>query len=235
MSVKRPHHLNGILIVDKPMDVTSHDVVDVVRRKFNMRQVGHAGTLDPLATGVLIILLGRATKLFNKFSSCDKAYTATMTLGLVTDTADIRGKILQQKTCGDIRADQVKEVFGKFLGGIDQVPPMVSALKHKGKRLYQLAREGIEVKREARRVTIYSLQLLKFQPPDVQFSVECSKGTYVRKIAEDVGNVLGCGACISQIHRTKVGSFGIDQAVKLENLCEGNVQLADFLTINKRS
>lgn len=235
MSIRKAHRLNGILVVDKPTDITSHDVVDIVRRKFNMKQVGHAGTLDPLATGVLVILLGHATKLFNKFSSCDKAYIATMTLGLVTDTADIRGKVLKQRTCTDISEAQVEEVFKKFLGDIDQVPPMVSALKHKGKRLYELAREGIEVVREARRVKIYSLKILRFQFPDVQFSLECSKGTYVRKIAEDAGNLLGCGACITQIHRTKVGSFDISQAVKLEDIKEESIRPAEVRTFSRNA
>ncbi len=233
MSAKRFSPFNGILIIDKPADITSHDVVDVVRRKLNMRQVGHAGTLDPLATGVLVILLGSATKLFNKFSSCDKAYTATMTLGLITDTADIRGKVLQQKPWSHIHVDQIDSVFKEFVGEIDQVPPMVSALKHNGKRLYQLAREGVEVKREARKVKIYSLSLLHIQPPNVQFALECSKGTYVRKIAEDAGNLLGCGACISQIHRTKVGRFDVSQAVKLEDFSEKDVLPVNLAGVDK--
>lgn len=225
---KNPHHLNGILIIDKPSGITSHDVVDAVRRKFKMKQVGHAGTLDPLATGVLVILIGQATKLFNKFSSFDKAYAATMTLGLKTDTADIRGKVLEEKPYDLVTESQVNEIFKKFLGEIDQVPPMVSALKHKGKRLYELARKGIEVEREARRIKIHSLELLKFQLPEVKFFLECSKGTYVRKIAEDVGSLLGCEACISQIHRTKVGPFSIEQAVTLDECTEKDIQRANF-------
>jgi tRNA pseudouridine55 synthase len=224
MDPKRVARLNGILIIDKPSDMTSHDVVDVVRRKFKMKQVGHAGTLDPLATGVLIILLGQATKLFTKFSAFDKAYAATIKLGLITDTADIRGKMIDQKPYDAITEEEVKKIFNTFLGEIDQIPPMVSALKHQGKRLYQLARKGIEVKREARRIKIYSLELLSFVLPEVKFLLECSKGTYVRKIAEDVGNLLGCGGCISQIHRTKVGPFCIDQAIKLESFSEQDIR-----------
>ena len=224
MDPNRAARLNGILVIDKPSDMTSHDVVDVVRRKFKMKQVGHAGTLDPLATGVLVILLGRATKLFNTFSAYDKAYVATIKLGLITDTADIRGTILDQKPYNLITEKDVRAVFNTFLGDIDQIPPMVSALKHKGKRLYQLARKGIEVKREARRIKIYSLDLLHFALPEVKFSLECSKETYVRKIAEDAGNLLGCGGCISQIHRTKVGPFHIAQAIKLECFSEQDIQ-----------
>ncbi|MFA6378726.1 MAG: tRNA pseudouridine(55) synthase TruB [Candidatus Omnitrophota bacterium] len=229
MEIKRINRYNGILIIDKPSDITSHDVVDIVRRKFKMKQVGHAGTLDPLATGVLVILLGQATKLFNKFSAFDKAYVATIKLGVTTDTADIRGTILEQKPYDFITEKEVKNVFNTFLGEIDQIPPMVSALKHKGKRLYQLARKGLEVKREARRIKIYSLDLLNFALPEVKFSLECSKGTYVRKIAEDAGSLLGCGGCISQIHRTKVGPFYIDRAVKIENFSEQDIRPMDFL------
>ena len=220
MNAKNPYSLNGILVIDKPSGITSHDVVDAVRRKLKMKQVGHAGTLDPLATGVLVILLGQATKLFNKFSAFDKAYAATITLGIKTDTADICGNVIDQKPYDSVTEAQVKEIFKSFLGEIKQIPPMVSALKHKGKRLYQLARKGVEVEREARHVKIYSLELLEFALPKVKLSLECSKGTYVRKIAEDVGELLGCGGCISQIHRTKVGPFNIEQAVRLETFSE---------------
>jgi tRNA pseudouridine55 synthase len=229
METKRINRLNGILVIDKPSDITSHDVVDVVRKKFKMKQVGHAGTLDPLATGVLVILLGQATKLFNKFSAFDKSYVATIKFGLTTDTADIRGHVMDQKPYDFIKEDEVKSIFHTFLGEIEQIPPMVSALKHKGKRLYQLARKGVEVERQARKIKIYSLDLLTFALPEVKFFLECSKGTYVRKIAEDVGNRLGCGGCISQIHRTKVGPFDIAQAVKLENFSEQDIQPMDFL------
>lgn len=225
---KNPHHLHGILVINKPSGITSHDVVDIVRRKFKMKQVGHAGTLDPLATGVLVVLVGQATKLFNKFSSFDKAYMATMTLGIKTDTADIKGTVIAQKPYDGVTQEQVERIFKKFLGEIDQVPPMVSALKHKGKRLYQLARKGIEVEREARRVKIHTLKLLEFALPKIQFLLECSKGTYVRKIAEDVGGLLGCEACISQIHRIKVGPFVIEQAVELDQISQKDIQRADF-------
>jgi len=229
MDPKRVNRLNGILVIDKPSDITSHDVVDIVRKKFKMKQVGHAGTLDPLATGVLVILLGQATKLFNKFSAFDKAYVATIKFGITTDTADIRGKIIDQKPYDFIIEKEVKDVFKTFLGEIDQVPPMVSALKHKGKRLYQLARKGVEVAREPRRVKIYKLDLLNFALPEVKFLLECSKGTYVRKIAEDVGSRLGCGGCISQIHRIQVGPFHIDHAIKIEDFSEKDIQSMDFL------
>jgi tRNA pseudouridine55 synthase len=215
---------DGILIVNKPMGITSHDVVKKVRARFRMRRVGHAGTLDPLATGVLIMLLGKATKSFNKFVGMDKAYRATLILGTATDSADVQGKVIQQIPYEGVTRGQVEEVFKKFSGHIDQVPPMVSAVKVKGKKLYQLARKGIEVAREARQVRIDCLKLEAFDPPHVKFYLECSKGTYVRQLAEDIGKLLGCGACISQIERTRVGSFRVEEAVSIEDIHESHVR-----------
>ncbi|MBI4309287.1 MAG: tRNA pseudouridine(55) synthase TruB [Candidatus Omnitrophica bacterium] len=214
----------GILIINKPAGITSHDVVGFVRRKFNMRRVGHAGTLDPMATGVLVILLGKSTKLFDKFVAFDKAYRATLRLGLKTTTADIMGNVLEEKPYAGIDLVQVEETFKRFTGEIEQMPPMVSAVKHQGERLYKLARQGKEVARTARKVRIDELKLLKFGLPDVEFFMSCSKGTYVRQLAQDVGDVLGCGACICQIERTKVGPFDIAQAVTLERLNEGCIR-----------
>ena len=214
----------GILIINKPQGITSHDVVSRVRHRFDMRQVGHAGTLDPLATGVLIVLLGKSTKLFDRFVAFDKSYRATLKLGLKTTTADIMGKTIQEKTADGIDENQVKEVFKKFVGDIEQIPPMVSAVKHKGERLYKIARLGKEVERVARKVRIDELKVLKFETPAVEFFMSCSKGTYVRQLAEDVGEVLGCGACISQIERTRVGHFDIKDSVNLEDLNESHIR-----------
>ncbi len=219
--------LEGILVINKPGGITSHDVVSRVRRVFNMKQVGHAGTLDPLATGVLIILLGKSTKLFDKFVAFDKAYRATLKLGLKTTTADIMGKTLEEKSPEGIDQRKVEEVLKKFVGDIEQVPPMVSAVKHKGERLYKIARQGKEVERVARKVRINDLHVIKFDFPYVEFFMACSKGTYVRQLAEDVGEVLGCGACISQIERTRVGHFDIKDAVNLEDLNEGHIRSWD--------
>lgn len=214
----------GILVINKPAGITSHDVVSVIRRKFNMKRVGHAGTLDPLATGVLVILLGKSTKLSDKFISFDKAYRATLKLGLKTSSADTMGQTLEEKPFDAIDRAQVETVFKTFVGDIEQKPPMVSAVKHKGERLYKLARQGVEVEREARKVRIDELKLLRFESPEVEFFMACSKGTYVRQLAEDVGDVLGCGACICQIERTKVGPFDISQSVSLEELNEGHIR-----------
>jgi tRNA pseudouridine55 synthase len=214
----------GIVVVNKPAGITSHDVVSYIRRKFNMKRVGHAGTLDPMATGVLIILLGKSTKLFDKFVAFDKGYRATLRLGLKTTSADIMGKTIEEKGYNMVTKEQLEKVFVQFTGEIDQKPPMVSAVKHKGERLYKLARQGKDVERVARKVRIDTLKLLRFDAPDAEFFMACSKGTYVRQLAEDVGDVLGCGACICQIERTKVGPFEIEKSVTLEELNESHIQ-----------
>ena len=213
----------GIVLVNKPAGITSHDVVGFVRRTFKMRRVGHAGTLDPMATGVLVILLGSSTKLFDKFVAFDKTYRATLRLGLKTTTADIMGKTLLERPYDGIDEAAISKVFTQFTGDIEQKPPMVSAVKFQGERLYKIARQGIEVERTARKVRIDELRILQCRLPDVEFIMSCSKGTYVRQLAEDVGEVLGCGACISQIERTKVGPFEIKDATDLENLNEGHI------------
>ncbi len=213
----------GIVLVNKPVGITSHDVVAFVRRTFKMRRVGHAGTLDPMATGVLVILLGSSTKLFDKFVAFDKTYRATLRLGLKTTTADIMGQTLLERPYDGIDEDAIVKVFTQFTGDIEQKPPMVSAVKHQGERLYKIARLGLEVERAARPVRIDELRILQYHLPDVEFLMSCSKGTYVRQLAEDVGEVLGCGACISQIERTKVGPFDIKDAVPMENLNEGHI------------
>ena len=217
--------MEGIIVVNKPPGITSHDVVGFIRRKFKMRRVGHAGTLDPLATGVLVMLLGRSTKLFDRFVAFDKSYRATLRLGTKTTTADIMGDVLEQKPFEGITSSRVENVFKDFVGDIEQMPPMVSAVKHQGERLYKIARQGRSVERTARKVRIDEVKLLSFALPEVEFFMSCSKGTYVRQLAEDVGDALGCGACISQIERTKVGPFDIKDAVKLEDLNEGHVRL----------
>jgi tRNA pseudouridine55 synthase len=216
--------MDGIIVVDKPTGMTSHDVVSRVRRKLNMRRVGHAGTLDPLATGVLVMLLGKSTKLFDRFVAFDKAYAATLRLGTQTTSADITGEVIESKPFEHINRLQIENVLNGFLGESEQMPPMVSAVKYKGERLYKLARKGIIVERPARKIRIDVLKLIDYQLPEVKFYLECSKGTYVRTIAEDVGSKLGCGACITQIQRTKVGIFSIENAVKLEELNESHIQ-----------
>ena len=214
----------GILLVNKPDGMTSHDVVAKVRKIFKMKKVGHAGTLDPLATGVLVILLGKSTKLFDKFVGFDKAYRATFILGRTTTSADIQGEIIAENSFDGITQSQVEDVFKDFLGESEQLPPMVSAVKVGGKKLYQLARKGITVDRTPRKIRIDCLTLENFNLPYVKFYMECSKGTYVRQLAHDVGERLGCGACISQIERVKVGHFDISDAVNLEDINESHIR-----------
>ncbi len=216
--------MEGVIVVNKPPGITSHDVVGFIRRKFKMRRVGHAGTLDPLATGVLVMLLGKSTKLFDRFVAFDKSYRATLRLGTKTTTADIMGQVIEEKSFSGITRSRVEEVFRGFVGDIEQKPPMVSAVKYQGQRLYKIAREGKSVERALRKVRVDEVRLLSFALPEVEFFMACSKGTYVRQLAEDVGEVLGCGACISQIERTRVGPFDIKDAVKLEDLHEGHVR-----------
>ncbi len=216
--------MDGILIIDKPQGITSHDVVDFVRRRFLIKKVGHSGTLDPLATGVLVILIGRYTKFFDRFSDFDKEYIATLALGLTTSTGDTQGKIIKESYNSDVRQEAVLGIFKEFVGYRQQVPPMVSALRFKGKRLYQLARKGIDVPRQTRNIHIYKLELLKFNPPTVEFYVKCSKGTYIRRLAEEIGERLNCGGCISQIRRISLGPFTIKEAISLENLNEDYIR-----------
>lgn len=215
---------NGIVVINKPKGMTSHDVVVQVRRKFGMKRVGHAGTLDPLATGVLVILLGKSTRLFPRFEAFDKAYRTTLILGTKTTTADVMGKVLETLPYDHLTRAKVEEVLETFLGPGQQVPPMVSAIKFKGRRLYELARKGIEVERQPRPIVIHKLSILEFNLPRVSIYLECSKGTYVRKLAEDIGEKLGNAACICEIERTKVGPFSIAEAVALEDLNEQHIQ-----------
>ncbi len=215
---------DGILLVDKPEGLTSHDVVDRVRKSLRIRRVGHAGTLDPLATGVLIILIGKATKLFNKFSDLDKEYIAVVTLGKITTTGDSQGTVVEERDFSFFTEKQTLEVFNTFLGEGEQIPPMVSAIKYKGKKLYQLARQGIEVPRKPRKVIIKELKLLRFQPPEIEFYLRCSKGTYVRKLAEDMGAKLGCGGYVSKIQRISIGSFHIKDTIDLKAIDESHIR-----------
>ena len=208
----------GVLIVNKPEGITSHDVVGKIRKLYGTRKVGHTGTLDPLATGVLVILLGRAAKAAEYLVADRKTYKARLTLGLTTDTEDITGKVLTQ--CGDIpSADEVKRACGEFLGKIKQIPPMYSALKVDGKKLYDLAREGIEIEREARDIEIFRLDVTPTDKAnEYELLVECSSGTYIRTLCADIGARLGCGGVMSALHRVVAGGFDIENSHTLEEL-----------------
>lgn len=216
--------IEGVIFVDKPRGITSHDVVDVIRKKLKTKKVGHAGTLDPLAEGLLIMLVGKCTKMFSKFANFDKEYLGVLKLGEVTTTGDSQGEVTAKKEYKDITQEEIEKTFSMFLGEIDQIPPMVSALRVKGKRLYELARCGITVERAPRRINIISLKILKIEFPLIEFCVHCSKGTYVRKLAEDIGEKLGCGAHMVKILRLSIGPFSLEQAVNLDEVNESHLQ-----------
>lgn len=209
---------DGVLIVNKPEGITSHDVVGKIRKLYGTRKVGHTGTLDPLATGVLVILLGRAAKAAEYLVADRKTYQARLTLGLTTDTEDITGKVLTQSN--DILSKEaVMTACGEFLGKIKQIPPMYSALKVDGKKLYDLAREGIEVERKARDIEIFQLVCTPTDKAnEYELLVECSSGTYIRTLCADIGAALGCGGVMSALHRVKAGGFAIENSHTLEEI-----------------
>ncbi len=211
-----PH--SGILLVDKPAEWTSHDVVNFIRCRFNVRKVGHCGTLDPAATGLLVLLLGKATKSSNAYSGSDKCYEATMLLGVETDSQDMDGEIISEKDTSGISPEDVRKVCSGFRGDIQQIPPMVSAVKKNGKRLYELAREGKTVEREPKDVTIHSLEITRLDIPEVDLNVKCSKGTYVRTLCADIGAELGCGAVLKSLARTGSGEFSLEDAHDVEDI-----------------
>jgi len=207
----------GVLVVDKDKGMTSHDVVARVRKRFKIKKVGHAGTLDPNATGVLVLLLGKATRLSGNFLDQEKEYEATMKLGEKTDSGDCDGSVLEARDV-DVLPCDIEKTMKDFTGDIEQIPPMLSAKKINGKKLYKLARKGIEVERTPKRVTIMELEVKSIDLPFVVFRVVCSKGTYIRQLASDVGDELGCGAHLSDLRRTRSGEFSISQAVTVDSL-----------------
>ena len=207
----------GILPVDKPATWTSFDVVNFVRSRFNVPKVGHCGTLDPAATGLLLLVLGKFTSLSGKLSGVDKQYTGTLTLGVETDSGDLDGKVIARSETlpGE---EEIKAVFNSFKGRSMQMPPMFSAVKVGGKKLYELARQGVEVEREAREIEITRLDIDRIALPDVDFTVDCSKGTYIRTLCTDIGAKLGCGGILSALRRTRCGRFSINDSVTLDEL-----------------
>jgi tRNA pseudouridine55 synthase len=210
--------ISGIFNIDKPAGCTSFQVVSLVRRLSGVRRVGHAGTLDPSATGVLVVCLGQATRLIEYMMEATKVYRAGVRLGITTDTLDATGTTLSQADPSNVSRQQVEEALLAFVGEIDQVPPMFSALKHAGEPLYRYARAQRQVERRARRVTVYRLQLLAFEPPLATVEVECGKGTYIRALAHDLGQQLACGAHLATLARLRVGPFTLDDACSLPEL-----------------
>ena len=208
---------NGILVIDKSAGWTSQDVAAKLRGVFHERRVGHGGTLDPMATGVLPIFIGRATRAAEFLESAEKEYVAGLRLGVVTDTQDTSGNILETHPVAVTR-EEVQAALRQFLGPIEQIPPMYSAIKINGQKLYELARRGQEVERKPRSITIHELELLEGADADYLLRVRCSKGTYVRTLCHDLGRALGCGGCMSSLRRTRAGSFTLSQAVTMRQV-----------------
>ena len=209
--------MDGLLLLNKPVAWTSHDVVDAVRRRIGQRAVGHAGTLDPMATGLLLVLLGKATKRFPEFSGLDKSYRGSFRLGLVTDSWDLEGKILEEKPVPGLSEHALRQAFGELVGERPLPMPAFSAAKRAGRKSYVLARRGEAVDVAPRPMRIHRLEITAFETPEVYFDLDCSKGTYVRSIAHTLGERLGCGAALSSLVRTRIGPFRLEQAVEIEN------------------
>lgn len=210
--------LDGALLVDKPAGMTSHDVVDEIRRHFGIKKVGHCGTLDPNATGLLIIVLGKATKLSERLMSDDKVYEGTIKFGESTDSFDSDGELVASLPVPPITLDELNKLAEEFVGDQMQTPPMVSAVKKGGVPLYKLARKGVEVQREPRLIHIYNFKFSSYEEPMGRFRLACTKGTYVRSIAHELGQKVGCGAHLVQLSRTKSGKFELSQAIPLEKI-----------------
>jgi tRNA pseudouridine55 synthase len=209
---------SGVLLIDKAPDMTSHDVVAIARRALNTKKIGHCGTLDPMATGLLMLVIGRATKIQDLLMSEDKEYEGTLTLGSVTSTQDRQGEVLETHDVPAFSEDQIIAAFDAFTGEFEQMPPMVSAIKKDGVPLYKLARKGEVVERQLRPVRVTGYKASRIALPDVDFTVNCSKGFYVRTYAHDIGAKLGCGAHLSALRRTRSGKFTLDRAVTVADL-----------------
>lgn len=210
--------VDGVLRVDKSPSMTSHDVVAITRRSLGTKKVGHCGTLDPLATGLLLITIGRGTKIQDLLMSEDKEYIGSLTLGQTTDSQDSDGEVVEERPVGDYSREEIDAAFAKFHGDFYQTPPMVSAIKKDGVPLYKLARQGKTVEREPRFVHVYAHEILRIELPVIDFRVVCSKGFYVRTYAHDIGQDLGCGAHLNSLRRTKSGKFSVDGAITVEEL-----------------
>lgn len=219
--MKSAPSVDGVLLVDKESGMTSHDVVAIARRSLGIKKIGHCGTLDPLATGLLIITIGRGTRIQDLLMSEDKEYAGTLRLGEITDSQDSDGTITETRPVPDLPRDRIDEAFSRFHGDFYQTPPMVSAIKKDGVPLYKLARQGKTVAREPRFVHVYAHEILDARPQEIDFRVVCSKGFYVRTYAHDIGETLGCGAHLKSLRRTKSGRFDVKDAITVPELKQG--------------
>lgn len=210
--------MDGIILVNKPKGPSSFRIVSRVRKLIDGEKVGHGGTLDPLATGVLVVLIGKATKKSGSLLTSDKEYTARIRLGVTTDTFDAEGTVVREEEVPEYPVEKVLAILSSFEGDIVQTPPVHSALKYRGRKLYELARKGVKLKPEPRQVKIYRIELLNYNTPWLTIRIECSKGTYIRALAKDIGEILGCGAYLADLVRTKVGKFALDDCINSDEL-----------------
>ncbi len=215
---QKGRNLNGILVLDKPQGLTSNGCLQEVKRLFEANKAGHTGSLDPLATGVLPLCFGEATKISQFLLNSDKRYRTKFKLGIRTDTGDSQGQVIGQQDNNQVDIKEVERALKQFVGDIEQIPPMYSALKHKGQPLYKLAREGIQIERKPRPITIYNIELLGLHGTELELDISCSKGTYIRTIADDLGEVLGCGAHVIALRRLQAGAFIEQDSVSIELL-----------------
>jgi tRNA pseudouridine55 synthase len=219
--IRNLNYLEGqVILIDKPVDWTSFDVVNKIRRLIKVKKVGHAGTLDPLATGLLIVCTGKKTKNISEYQTQQKKYIGVITLGKTSPSMDLGTEVTNSGLPENLNQEKILEIRNKFLGRIEQIPPMFSALKHNGKSLYKLARAGKVVQREPRQVEVYSFDIKKIELPDIYFEITCSKGTYIRVIANDFGAELSCGGVLSSLRRTEIGEFNIDDSFTLKDFAE---------------
>jgi tRNA pseudouridine55 synthase len=205
--------ISGMLLLDKPIGITSFKTIRIIQRTIKAKKCGHCGTLDPDASGLLLVLINQATKLQERFMKKDKVYISSFLLGTSTDSFDLSGNIKQKRDFDKISLDDIDKSLKGFIGDIEQIPPMFSAIKINGERLYKLARKGMSVERKARKITIKSIDILSFYPPDLNLRIECSSGTYIRSLADDLGKALGCGAAVQSLRRETIGTFHIKNAL----------------------
>jgi tRNA pseudouridine55 synthase len=226
---KKGRPINGIIVIDKPTGRSSNHVLQQVKRLFNAQKAGHTGSLDPLATGLLPVCLGDATRISSYLLDADKSYRVECQLGVVTDSGDSDGNVIAESPVPEIEQVQIETIIEGFVGEQDQVPPMYSALKHQGQPLYKLARQGIEIERKARRVTIYDIKLVSLTSDTLCFDVSCSKGTYIRSLIEDIGQQIGCGAHVTMLRRTSVAGYNESQSITIDDLVTLSEQGLDSL------
>ena len=216
-----------VILIDKEKGKTSFNVVHRIRKIVNVKKVGHAGTLDPAATGLLIVCVGKKTKEIYKYQDLEKVYTGIIELGQKTPSMDSETEAISERSFADVTIEMIEEVRSSFVGEIQQIPPMYSALKHKGRALYKYARAGVDIKRDPRNVTVYEFEILKTDLPEIEFKIKCSKGTYIRVIADDFGEKLGCGGYLKKLRREAIGEYKVDEALTVDEFGKKNNFIAN--------